>query len=48
MALIWKERLHERERDVRPEPIDWVGVYVWCLLGASVILALGTGAWLGR
>ena len=44
MALTW----HEREQERKREPIDWVGVYVWCLLGVAVVLALGTGAWLGR
>lgn len=44
MALTW----HEREQDRRREPIDWVALYVWGLLGSSVVAALAMGAWLGR
>lgn len=40
MALTW----HEREQERKREPIDWVGVYVWGLIGSSVLLALAVGA----
>lgn len=44
MALTWHEREQERPR----EPIDWVGLYVWALLGSSVVAALVIGALVGK